>query len=103
MENNLVEAKTASGLWIPRVIFRTDFTSDEQPIGLSPGGLMAVRRKGKGHPAGLEELREHLYYKGSENTLTYNYTEERTFKCDYKLGWYPFDNQHCLVLVNDTL
>ena len=72
-----MERGVVGQLWIPRVIFKSDMTA-EQPVGLSPGGLMAVARKGKGQPAGMEELREHLYYEGSENPLTYNYTEERT-------------------------
>ena len=96
--NNLVDSESASKLWIPQVIFKSDMTT-EQVKGFNPAGLMAVPRKGVGQPAELTELHEHLYYEGSENPLVYNYTEERTFKCDYNLSWYPFDNQFCVVKV----
>ena len=44
-------------------------------------------------------LKENNLFPGSENALLFNDTYELPFHCDFDLSQYPFDSQHCTIVV----
>ena len=46
------------------------------------------------------ELQETAFYDGAENPIFYSRKFNLKLKCDFKLGYFPFDTQTCFITLN---
>ncbi len=86
-----------SRIWIPQLIFTNSL--DQAVMYLDLSSSLTVQREGEFYLPPSNELAENYNYYGTENPLLYNDTYELTFHCHFQLAKYPFDSQHCSVVV----
>ena len=94
---NVLTEEDLHKLWLPKVIYEN--TDQKDTTRLGDGNWeweteVIVRREvERGVRSGLEHVEERENFEGSENSLVMNQTYTRTFQCNYKLSYYPFDTQ----------
>ena len=96
--NSLSEGEYGQ-LWLPLVIFSNTDQKETTRLGTlwEWSSSVTVTREGRATMAGLEQLHETEFFRGSENRLTMNQTYTKEFQCSYNLVRYPFDTQVTFV------
>ena len=94
---NTIPAREKEHLWLPPVMFantefRDGITNDEK-------AFITIRKLGKYSPEDIEILENRLSFKGEENPIIYSRPYTVELSCTYNMAWYPFDIQHCRVVM----
>ena len=85
-------------LWVPNLVFENNpngwFVRNEP--------LSVLRVQQKGHPGMKFDFKIHEYqeYTGAENPIVFENIYEMKLSCEMELHYYPFDTQHCFILVS---
>lgn len=98
--SNKISTEGAEKLWIPNVEFKNSrqrifVTLDDQTS-------LSVSSRGNSTPAGIEEFNEARIYAVDSSKISLLKSYKMAFKCEFDLTYYPFDMQHCGVLVRQN-
>ena len=63
---------------------------------------ISVERRGVGVASDKSLIENKLLFEGAENPMIYDRVYSEQFDCDYQLSWYPFDRQHCTIVIRPT-
>jgi hypothetical protein len=85
-------------IWIPQLLISNSL--DLKSIELNGISSLTIEPLGNYSLNSLEETNQIRLYKGTENYLVYRNTYEIELHCDFDLSNYPFDTQHCAIVVS---
>ena len=84
-------------IWVPKLIFSN--TKEKPRTVIDENVEMFVEKLGKSKGSSKTEIENVDYFDGKENPLFLKRFYNQKFLCDYKLSWYPFDVQHCYMVL----
>ena len=90
-------AEEINQIWIPQLVFTNSL--EQTVFFIDASSSLTIQREGDPYLPSSDGLAENFYYNGYENPLLYNDTYELTFHCHFELANYPFDFQHCFIMV----
>ena len=84
-------------IWLPQLIFANSL--DLKFIENDGISSLTIQQIGKHFHNSIGEINEETLFTGMENPLIYRNTYEMQFHCSFILYDYPFDVQHCKIVV----
>lgn len=100
-KDNKLNALTPSEkeqIWYPAIYLKN--TEDNLKILADQKATIFIEQKGNFTTAKNIEYENKLYYKGSENPITYFRYFSVKFDCEYEMKYYPFDIQVCQLILS---
>ena len=94
---NTIPDKDRSSLWIPNLIFENSLTGNH--IDNHDLSSLSVKLEAEPKTKFNFKLHEHEEFAGDSNPLIFESSYELKLGCDFDLHAYPFDTQHCLIMV----
>ena len=84
-------------IWLPPLYFSN--TVEKLPIYKDDGYTVKILREAKHTVNDISELNEGCIFNGDENHLQLTSHYEYTFHCTFNLSKFPFDTQHCHMIL----
>ena len=100
---NRLGSEQNAKIWQPVLTFTNTEDSIETDVDTGNGHKPVVIVERRGKPvlkANMEELDNYFHFKGRENPLSMQREYAIDFLCDYELGWFPFDEQVCPIVID---
>ena len=94
---NYPSSEEKSLLWFPKVIF--DNSEDHLEVPNDSNAQFVIEKKGNATMSDQFELRETAYFTGRRNPILFSRELHLKLKCDFKLNYFPFDTQVCLIVM----
>jgi hypothetical protein len=98
---NYIGEDNLKTLWLPRIIFSN--SENEKYLQFDALSSVIVQRIGPPTLSLTTEVNEDETFSGEMNPFVYNRTYEMTLECNFDLQNYPFDFQHCQIIVSNIL
>ena len=95
--SNILNRFWEDQIWLPPFYYSN--TVDDVPILM--GNRVRVEIKRQGEPKGndVSRINEEYQFSGKENELNLVAKDELIYKCNFELSWFPFDAQHCSIII----
>merc|ERR1719402_1265638 len=90
---NVLTEKDGQVIWIPYVVFTN--TKNNEATEYHKNAQITVSRRGNFTFSKSSEMHEINIFTGKENSVKFEKSYTKTFRCDYALNLYPFDTQKC--------
>ena len=94
--NSFLPADTDS-IWVPKLIFSN--TENKPSTVIDENVKLFVEKLGSSKGSSTTEIERIEYFDGKDNPLFLKRFYNQRFLCDYQLSWYPFDVQHCYMVL----
>ena len=98
--SNMMGPQDKAYIWFPKFVFEN--TQQKLESLVDGKALLTVERKGKGVLADNTFTENKLLYAGGESPIHYERIYNEQFNCEFQLSWYPFDRQHCSIVIQPT-
>ena len=85
-------------IWVPKLIFSN--TKEKPTTVIDENVEMFLEKLGRSDGSSMTEIEIIDYFDGKENPLFLKRFYNQRFLCDYQLSWYPFDVQHCYMVLS---
>jgi len=84
-------------IWIPKIVFAN--SQEKIYIKHEPLSTLLIMREDDPIRKFSFELNEYEEFEGKDNALIYENVFALKFTCNFDLHLYPFDTQHCKIMV----
>jgi hypothetical protein len=84
-------------IWLPPFYYSN--TVDDVPILMGNRVRVEIKRRGEPKRNDVSRINEDYQFSGEENELNLVAKDEVTYKCNFDLSWFPFDTQHCSIII----
>ena len=94
---NIPREDIIQNIWVPILTFENTESKLRTPV--DEEARIMVKAKTTYTLSPMSEMEEVAYYNGSENSIIYSRDFNIQFDCEFNLRNYPFDTQHCTILL----
>ena len=84
-------------IWVPELIFSN--TKDKPTTVIDKNVKLYVEKLGSPQGSSKTEIENIEYFAGNDNPMFLKRFYNQRFLCDYQMSWYPFDVQHCYMVL----
>ena len=88
---NVLTEQESQAIWIPYVVFTN--TKNNEATEYHKNAQITVSRRWNFSLSESSEMHEINIFPGKENSIKFEKSYTKTFRCDYALNLYPFDTQ----------